>query len=251
MIGVFGGSGFYQFLEDATPAPVDTPFGSPSSEPLLGSIEGEEVVFIPRHGRHHQFPPHLVPYRANVDAMRRLGVDRIVAATAAGSLQRDIEPGDFVVPDQLVDRTWGRDHTFCNGPEVDHLTFAAPYHPVIRELALKAMRTTGATAHDGATVVVVQGPRFSTRAESRSFAAAGWDLVNMTQMPEAALAAEAGLAYANVSVVTDYDSGVEGAEPVTHEAVLERFEQASDLLKQGIRSLIRDLAMTEISPGRE
>ena len=246
MIGVFGGSGFYEFLEDAVATPVPGPHGSPAAVPSVGTVGGVEVAFIPRHGPSHEFPPHLVPYRANVDAMRALGVDRIVAATAVGSLSAGLAPGDFAVPDQIVDRTWGREHTFNTGPDVHHISFADPYHTGMRRLAIDAMRSTGATVHDGGTVVVVQGPRFSTRAESRSFVAAGWSLINMTQMPEAALAAEAGIAYVNVSVITDYDVGVDGGEPVTHEQVLERFARSSETLRRGIEALIEPLAAADL-----
>lgn len=246
MIGILGGSGFYEFLDDGTATSVDSRYGSPSADPVVGTVRGHEVAFIPRHGRRHEHPPHLVPYRANIDTMRILGADRIVAATAAGSLRPEIAPGDFVVPDQIVDRTWAREHTFHDGPDVEHLTFADPYHPTVRQVLVDGMRSTGVTTHDGGTVVVIQGPRFSTRAESRAFVAAGWDLVNMTQMPEASLAAEAGIAYANISVVTDHDSGVEGASPVTHRAVLERFARSSQVLKEGLRSLLPAVADVEL-----
>lgn len=247
MIGVFGGSGFYEFLDEAHPVPTPRRYGPPAAVPIVGNIDGVEVAFIPRHGRDHSFPPHRVPYRANVDAMRSLGVDRIVASTAVGSLTPDYEPGHFAVPDQIVDRTWGRDHTFEEGPDVEHLGFADPYHPGLRDLALTAMRSTGATTHDGGTVVVVQGPRFSTRAESNDFAARGWELINMTQMPEAALCAEAGIGYVTISVITDYDVGIDGGEPVTHAEVLRRFGESSATLRAGVRSLIPIMATADLS----
>ncbi len=247
VIGVFGGSGFYEFLSDASPSPVPTPFGPPSADPMVGTVAGIDVVFIPRHGRDHQFPPHKVPYRANVDAMRTLGVDRIVGPSAAGSLQLDYEPGHFAVPDQIIDRTWGRQHTFFDGPEVEHLSYADPYHPHMRLLAIEAMRATGVTVHDGGTVVVIQGPRFSTRAESKWFASHGWELVNMTQVPEASLSAEAGIPYVNISVITDYDVGVDGGDPVTHEEVLKRFKESSATLQDGIRKMIPALAAANMS----
>jgi 5'-methylthioadenosine phosphorylase len=247
VIGVFGGSGFYEFLDDGRPAPVATPFGAPADTAMVGTVSGTEVAFIPRHGRHHQFPPHLVPYRANVWAMKLLGVDRIVSATAVGSLRAGWEPGEFAVPDQLADRTWGRPSTFFEGPEVQHVSFADPYHPAVRTALLEGMRSTGATVHDGGTVVVVQGPRFSTRAESVSFAGLGWELINMTQMPEAALAAEAGIAYANVSVITDYDAGIDGAAPVTHEEVLRRFGEATGTLRQGLAYAIQRVVAADLS----
>lgn len=249
MIGVFGGSGFYEFLDDASATMVPSLYGPPAADPTVGTVDGVEVAFVPRHGRDHQFPPHKVPFRANVDVMRTLGVDRIIGPSAVGSLQLDYEPGHFAVPDQLVDRTWGREHTFYDGPDVQHLSYADPYHPVMRSLAIEAMRATGATVHDGGTVVVIQGPRFSTRAESKWFASNGWELVNMTQIPEASLAAEAGIPYVNISVVTDYDVGVDGGTPVTHDEVLRRFDESSATLQEGIRQMLAPLAGAELSDG--
>jgi len=247
VIGVFGGSGFYEFLSNASPNPVLGPYGAPAADPMVGTVEGIDVAFIPRHGRDHEFPPHRVPYRANVDAMRSLGVDRIVGPTAVGSLQPTYEPGHFAVPDQIVDRTWGREHTFYDGPDVEHLSYADPYHPEMRSLAIEAMRATGATVHDGGTVVAIQGPRFSTRAESRWFASIGWAFVGMTQVPEAPLSAEAGIPYVNISVITDYDVGVDGGSPVTHDEVLKRFAESSTTLQDGIRRMLPALAAADLS----
>ena len=242
MIGVFGGSGFYDFVQDTEPRPVTTPYGAPSEVPVVGVVDDVPVTFIPRHGKNHQFPPHLIPVRANVWAMRHLGVDRVIAPSAVGSLKREMAPGHFVIPDQIVDRTWGREHTFFNGPIVQHLPFADPYHPAMRAIAREGMRSTGATVHDGGTVVVIQGPRFSTRAESGAFAASGFELLNMTQMPESALCAEAGLGYVSIAVVTDYDVGLDGVPPVTHTEVLARFAESIGTLKAGIRAMLPELA---------
>ena len=242
MIGILGGSGFYEFFADPIHRPVASPYGAPAANPVVAEVDGVEVAFIPRHGAEHQFPPHLVPFRANVWALKELGVDRIVSTTAVGSLHFDYAPGHFAVPDQIVDRTWGRDSTFHEGPEVQHLSFADPYHPGLREVALEGMRSTGATVHDGGTVVVIQGPRFSTRAESASYASAGWQLINMTQMPEAALAGELGIAFVNVSVITDYDVGIGDAPPVTHEEVLRRFGESVGTLKAGLRAMLPRIA---------
>ena len=242
MIGVFGGSGLYDFIEGGRPHPVSDRFGNPSETPQVGEVDGIPVAFIPRHGVKHQFPPHRIPVRAHVWAMREIGVDRIVAPAAVGSLRREMAPGHFVIPDQIVDRTWGREHTFFDGEGVQHLPFADPYHPEMRRIARDAMAATGATVHDGGTVVVIQGPRFSTRAESASYAAAGFELLNMTQMPEAALCAEAGIGYVSVAVVTDYDVGLEGMAPVTHNEVLMRFAESIGTLKAGIRGMLPGLA---------
>jgi 5'-methylthioadenosine phosphorylase len=246
VIGVFGGSGFYGFLEGAAPQPVTTPYGSPSEIPVVGEVAGIPMAFIPRHGARHQFPPHLIPVRANVWAMRLLGVDRIVTPAAVGSLNREYAPGHFVIPHQIVDRTWGREHTFFDGPDVQHLSFADPYHPEMRTVAREGMRKTGATVHDGGTVVVIQGPRFSTRAESAAYAASGFELLNMTQMPEAALCAEAGIGVVSIAVVTDYDVGLDGVAPVTHAEVLARFAESIGTLKQGIREMLPALAALDL-----
>lgn len=245
MIGVFGGSGFYDFLDDPQRVAVDTPYGSPSADFATGRFEGVDVAFLPRHGVDHQFPAHRVPFRANAWAMKELGVDRVIAPCAAGSLQIHIEPGHFVVSDQLVDRTWGRANTFFEGPETRHLGFADPYCSELRPLAVEACRSAGTETHDGGTVVVIQGPRFSTRAESADFARSGWDLINMTQAPEAQLIRELELCYVNIAVVTDYDTGVRGEiEPVTLAAVLEQFNTSLGTLRDALAVLIPAAAET-------
>jgi 5'-methylthioadenosine phosphorylase len=227
-LGVIGGSGFYSFLDDVEEVEVDTPWGRPSAPVAVGELAGHRLAFLPRHGARHELPPHRVNYRANVWALRELGVERIFGPCAAGSLQASMAPGHVVVCDQLVDRTWGREGTFFDGPQVNHVSFAEPYCPELREVALDAARRGGVEAHDGGTVVVVQGPRFSTRAESSWFSAQGWHLVNMTQHPEAYLARELGICYATLALVTDYDAGLggfPGVEPVSHDVVLQVFEE--------------------------
>ncbi len=251
-IGVIGGSGLYALLEDATEVAVDTPYGPPSAPITLGTVAGRQVAFLPRHGLHHQFPPHLVPYRANLWALHHLGVHHVLAPCASGALQADIDPGSFVVPDQLLDRTTRRVSSFYDGPEVHHLAFADPYCPSLRTAALDACRHEGVTVHDGGTVVVIEGPRFSTRAESRWFSSMGWEVINMTQLPEAALAAEAGLGYAAIALITDRDAGVEGTdiEPVTHEGVLATFEANLERVRRVLlRALTLDLAPCHHEPG--
>jgi 5'-methylthioadenosine phosphorylase len=239
MIGVFGGSGFYELLDNPRTIEMDTPYGAPAAPYFVGGIDGTEVAFLPRHGTDHQFPAHRVPFRANVWAMRELGVTRVIGPCAAGSLQVELEPGHFVVCDQLVDWTSGRDGTFFDGPELVHLSFADPYTPELRTIALQALDEVGATAHDGGTVVVISGPRFSTRAESAFFAARGWGVINMTQAPEAQLCRELDMEYVNISVITDYDVGVEGSiEPVTHEEVLRAFAASIDVLRSAVFRMI-------------
>jgi 5'-methylthioadenosine phosphorylase len=224
-VGVFGGSGFYSFLDDVEEVAVDTPYGPPSDRLFVGDVGGTRVAFLPRHGRAHHLPPHAIPYRANVWAMRAIGVQRLIGPCAAGSLDRDVPPGAFVVCDQFVDRTTGRADTFYDGPDVRHLSAADPYCPSLRELIVRTGRDRGIDVRDGGTMVVISGPRFSTRAESAWFAAMGWQVVNMTGYPEAWLARELGLCYANVSLITDYDVGVPGDDrgPVSHEGVLAVF----------------------------
>jgi 5'-methylthioadenosine phosphorylase len=209
-IGVFGGSGFYEFLDDVRHVPVHTPYGAPSAPVAVGTVEGREVAFLPRHGVHHELPPHRVNFRANVWALRSLGVTRIFGPCAAGSLTPDIRPGEFVVLDQLVDRTNARSaDTYFDGGVVGHVSFADPYCAELRGIATTAGRAVGVTVHDEGTVVVVPGPRFSTRAESTWFRRQGWTTINMTQYPEAYLARELGLCYCGIALVTDFDTGVE------------------------------------------
>lgn len=237
-IGVFGGSGFYSFLEGATEHRVPTPYGDPSAALVVGEVAGRSVAFVPRHGRRHEFPPHRVPYRANLWAMRSLGVQRVIAPAAAGSLQPHVRRGDFVVCDQLVDRTSGRAATYHDGPETTHVSLADPYCPELRAIAVEQGRALGIPMHERGTVVVIEGPRFSTRAESRWYAAAGWEVVNMTQYPEAALARELELCYLNVSLITDYDVGVEGVPPVSVEEVVKVFAENNARLRDLLLAII-------------
>jgi 5'-methylthioadenosine phosphorylase len=200
------------------------------------------TAFLPRHGLEHSYPPHRVPYRANLWALRAVGVTRIIAPCASGSLRADLPPGTFVVCDQFVDRTTGRDHTFFDGPDVRHVSAADPYCADLRSVLLAAGREHGLPMRDGGTVVVIEGPRFSTRAESAWFAAMGWDVVNMTAYPEGWLARELGLCYANVSLVTDYDVGVAGdvaSEAVTAKAVLETFAANIERLRALLATAIQ------------
>lgn len=230
-IGVFGGSGFYAFLEDVEEVEVETPYGPPSAPVALGEVGGRRVAFLPRHGRGHELPPHRVPYRANVWAMKELGVRRIIGPCASGALRDDLVLGEFVVCDQFVDRTRGRADSFYDGAPVTHVSAADPYCPDLRRLLVNTARGLGIPVRDGGTMVVIQGPRFSTRAESRWFQRAGWDTINMTGYPECHLARELELCYANVSMVTDHDVGVENVDPVSHEAVLQVFRENNERLR--------------------
>lgn len=240
-IGVFGGSGFYSLLENPTTRAVNTPYGHPSDAVSIGEIAGRRVAFMPRHGVGHRFPAHRVNYRANVWAMWSLGVKRILGPSAAGSLQPQIAPGHFVLCDQFVDRTNGRADTFYDGPESVHISSAEPYCSELRALAAQVGAGHGIKVHDHGTVVVIQGPRFSTRAESRWFTGLGWEVINMTQYPEAVLARELEMCYVNISLITDYDVGLEGVAgitPVTAGEVIRVFNENNDRVKQMIHALI-------------
>lgn len=210
-IGVFGGSGLYKLLDEIELHEVDTPYGKPSDAIAIGIVGRRRVAFLPRHGSKHTIPPGSINYRANLWAFKELGVVRIIAPTAVGSLHPDIKPGEFVVSDQFVDRTWGRpDSYFIEGPRVAHLSAPDPYCAQLRPLAVEIGREQGIDVHDGGTVVVIQGPRFATRAESRWYGAQGWQIINMTQYPEVVLARELEMCYVNIALVTDYDAGLEG-----------------------------------------
>ena len=239
-IGVFGGSGFYSLLEDVREIKVDTPYGAPSDSFFLAEVGGRSVAFLPRHGRRHTLPPHGVPYRANVWAMRALGVKAVISPCAAGSLQREVAPGDFVVCDQFVDRTRGRADTFFDGPIVSHVSSAEIYDPTLRAIAIDVIREHGIPVHERGTVVVIQGPRFSTKAESKWFSDAGWEVINMTQYPEAYLCRELGMAVVNISLITDYDAGViEGTEVVNALSVLEVFEKNASRIQKVVLDMIK------------
>jgi 5'-methylthioadenosine phosphorylase len=232
VIGVFGGSGFYSLLDDAEEVDVETPYGKPSAPIVIGEIGGERVAFLPRHGRRHELPPHRIPYRANLWALRELGVRRIVGPCASGALRADLSLGAFVVCDQFVDRTSGRADTFYDGPETTHVSAADPYCPDLRRILVETAGELGIPVRDGGTVVVIQGPRFSTRAESRWFQSMGWDAINMTAYPECHLARELELCYATIAMVTDYDVGVEGGEPVSADRVLQVFRANNERLRE-------------------
>jgi 5'-methylthioadenosine phosphorylase len=234
VIGVFGGSGFYRFLDDVEEVPVATPYGPPSAPVRIGRIDGAEVAFMPRHGDDHTLPPHRINYRANVWAMREVGVRRIIGPSACGSLKPELAPGTFVICDQFVDRTQARESTFYDGPQTTHVSASDPYCRDLSEVLATSAEQLGIPVVRGGIVVVIQGPRFSTRAESRWYAASGFDVVNMTQCPECWLARELELCYANVSLVTDYDVGLEGMPhvvPVSADAAFAVFAENLDRLR--------------------
>lgn len=237
-IGIFGGSGFYSLFDSVEERQLETPYGPPSSPVAIGDVRGKTVAFIPRHGKDHELPPHRINYRANLWAMREVGVRRIVGPCASGALGADLELGEFVVCDQFVDRTWGRPDTFYDGPETTHVSAADPYCADLRGLLLDAAAELGIAARDGGTVVVVQGPRFSTRAESRWYRELGGDVINMTAYPECHLARELELCYATIAMVTDYDVGVEGHEPVSAADVMRVFGENNARLRELLFAVI-------------
>ncbi|GAA1578182.1 S-methyl-5'-thioadenosine phosphorylase [Kribbella sancticallisti] len=237
-IGVIGGSGFYSFLSGARPVEVATPFGPPSEPPVVGEVNGREVAFIPRHGADHRFPPHRVNYRANLWALHHLGARQILGPCAVGSLRPELTPGTIVVPDQYVDRTWGREHTVYDGAPVVHVSAADPYCANGRAAVIAA---GNGKVVAGGTMVVINGPRFSTRAESRWHADQGWSVVGMTGAPEASIARELALCYTSIAVVTDHDAGVDAGEGVTHAEVLEVFGRSIDRLKTLLTEVIGQL----------
>lgn len=247
-IGVIGGTGFYEFLDSADEVSVETPFGPPSDPLVIGEVAGRSVAFVPRHGRDHRFPPHRIPYRANLWALRSVGVRQILAPSAVGSLTIDLGLGTLAVPDQLVDRTTGRSQTFFDDGRAVHVSFADPYCPVGRAVAIDAARSTGWEPVTAGTLVVIDGPRFSTRAESRWYARQGWTLIGMTGHPEAVLARELALCYTMITLVTDTDAGVEEGEGVTQDEVFRVFAANVARLRQVITQAIQDLPLDRSCP---
>lgn len=245
-IGIFGGSGFYEFAEgDIEEIKIETPYGPPSDRVALMTVAGKKVAFLPRHGKSHSLPPHKVPYLANLWALKSLGVTRVLAPSAVGSLQKQIAPGDFVINDQFVDRTTGRRDTFYDGPVVTHVSSADPYCPQMRTLAIDAAQAHGITVHPTGTSVVIQGPRFSSKAESRWFTQMDWDVVTMTQYPEVILARELSLCYVTLSLVTDYDAGlVADVAAVEAHSVLEVLAQNTANVKKTLKTMLEQMPAT-------
>lgn len=243
-IAVIGGSGLYAFAEahhhDVTEHVVDTPYGAPSDPITIVTIRGRPTAFLPRHGRDHRHPPHRIPYRANLWALRALGVRQVLAPCAVGGLQAHLGPGSFVVPDQLIDRTTARVQSYYDIGAV-HVPFADPYCPVGRETVLRTGHAHGLDPIDGGAMVVVEGPRFSTRAESRAYATAGGSVINMTGHPEAVLARELALCYTAIALVTDLDAGVESGHGVTQQEVFRVFAENTARLRELLFDVIAEL----------
>lgn len=242
-IGIIGGSGFYDLLSNGKEIKVETPYGPPSDKITLGRITGKKVAFLPRHNKTHDVPPHQINFRANIWALKELGVSRILTSHAVGSLQKEIKPGDFVILDQFVDRTKGRIDTFYDGQITTHISTAFPYCPELRNLAIKTAKKLEVKVHEKGTVVIIQGPRFSTAAESSWFTKMGWHVVNMTEYPEIALAKEKEMCYCALAIATDYDAGIiveERIKPVSVNEVIRMFKQNITKAKKIILEMIKN-----------
>ena len=223
---------------------IETKFGRPSDKITVGNIFGKRIAFLPRHGKNHQIPPHKIPYKANIAALKEIGVERIIAPAAVGSLREKIRPGDFVFCDQFIDRTKKREDTFFDGPKIAHLEMAYPYCEDLRKIAVSQAKKLKLRFHSKGTAAVVEGPRFSNVAESVAFSKMGCDLINMTLYPEVVLAGELGLCYLNISLVTDYDVGIYSRSktaPVSIEQVLANFKKNNEKLKKLISEIIKNL----------
>ena len=233
---VIGGSGFYALedLTDVEEVRPDTPFGPPSDTIVIGTLKGTRVAFLPRHGRGHRILPSDLPSRANIYALKTLGVEFVIGVSAVGSLRQEIAPLDLTVPDQLIDRTAGRPSTFFGDGLVAHVAFAEPFCPVLRRALHDASAQAGATAHDGGTLVVVEGPAFSTRAESALYRAWGASLIGMTALPEAKLAREAEMCYATLACTTDYDCWHESYGSVTAEMIVRNLMESLAVARQSV-----------------
>lgn len=254
-VGIIGGTGFYSLLTgEVREEWVETPYGMPSDKVTVGKVGERTVAFLPRHGKGHNLPPHRINYRANIWALKSLGVTDVIAPNACGSLQNHVKPGEFVICDQFVDRTSGRLDTFYDGPIVTHVSAADPYCPILRAHAVSVCKELNTPYHDGGTVVVIQGPRFSTKSESRWFTAQGWEVINMTQYPECILAREQEMSYVNISLITDYDAGLVAddpeSHPVTNQEVVRMFRANLGTLKSIVLRMVETLPDTSSSPAR-
>ncbi|MBN2240255.1 MAG: S-methyl-5'-thioadenosine phosphorylase [Dehalococcoidales bacterium] len=239
-IGVIGGTGLYDIegLEDIEEVNIETPFGKPSDSIIIGKLNGTGVAFLPRHGRGHRISPSELPSKANIYAMKSLGVEHIIAVCSAGSFKKEIEPGHLLIPDQIIDRTRLRESTFFGNGIVAHIPFADPFCPVLSNILYESAKETGATVHKGGTFVVMEGPAFSTRAESRLYRSWDADLIGMTALPEAKLAREAEICYSIIGCVTDYDSWWKSAEAITVDVILgimhHNIDTAKDIIKRAV-----------------
>ncbi len=242
-VGIIGGTGLYELegLTDTREIRIKTPFGDPSDAIILGTLNGIKLAFLPRHGRGHHLSPTELPSKANIYALKSLGVEWIISVATVGSLKERIEPLDIVIPDQIIDRTYLRPNTFFGNGIVGHIAFAQPFCPVLRDILYEAAVQVGARAHDGGTAIVMEGPQFSTKAESNLYRSWGADVIYMTGLPEAKLAREAEICYATCAVVTDYDCWKETVEVVTAEMVVANLRRGIDTVKKIIKEAVTKL----------
>jgi len=244
-IGIIGGSGFYSLAPKLTEIKVNTPFGPASDKLAIGTISGKKVAFLPRHNKNHDIPPHKINYKANIWALHSLGVSQIITVTACGSLKSQIKPGDFVIVDQFIDRTVAREDSFYNGSVVTHISSAFPYCPRLNKIAYTQAKKLKLSVHSKGTVVVINGPRFSSAAESLWFTQMNWDIVNMTQYPEVILAKELALCYCAIALVTDYDAGLVdklNQKPVSTAEILKVFSANIEKSKSLLLNIIANLS---------
>jgi len=243
IVGVIGGSGLYEMegLEDVQTISLTTPFGDPSDSFIVGRLEGVKIAFLPRHGRGHRISPSSLNFRANIYAMKVLGVQWIIGVSAVGSMKELIHPGDMVIPDQFIDRTTGRPNTFFSNGIVGHISFADPVCPVLSQILYQAGKEVGATVHKDGTYLCIEGPQFSTRAESRLYRTWGVDVIGMTNIPEAKLAREAEICYATIAFATDYDCWHQEAGDVSIGEVLRILAQSTKIAKSAIRNVVSHL----------
>jgi 5'-methylthioadenosine phosphorylase len=243
IIGVIGGSGLYEMegLEDVQTIPLTTPFGDPSDSFIVGRLEGVKIAFLPRHGRGHRIQPSSLNFRANIYGMKMLGVQWIIGVSAVGSMKESIHPGDMVIPNQFIDRTVGRPNTFFSEGIVGHISFADPVCPVLSQILFQAGKEVGATVQKDGTYLCIEGPQFSTRAESRLYRTWGVDIIGMTNIPEAKLAREAEICYATIAFATDYDCWHQEAGDVSIGEVLRILAQSTKTAKSAIRHAVKHL----------
>ncbi|MFC1898892.1 S-methyl-5'-thioadenosine phosphorylase [Chloroflexota bacterium] len=243
-IGVIGGTGLYDIegLTDIEEVSIDTPFGKPSDSITIGTLEGKRVAFLPRHGKGHRISPSEVPVRANIYALKSLGVEHIIAVCSAGSFKQEIKPGDLVIPDQLIDRTKGRESTFFTDGIVAHITFADPFCETLCQLLYQSAKEAGTSVHAKGTYITMEGPAFSTRAESQLYRSWGADLIGMTALPEAKLAREAEICYAVIGCATDYDSWWQPGEPVTVDVILSTLFKNVSTARQIIKLVVSKIS---------
>jgi len=253
MLAIIGGTGLYNLLDKSKQLKIDTPFGPPSDKLASGKIAGRKVVFLPRHNKTHDLPPHKINYKANIWALNSLRVDRIISFTAVGSLQKKIKRGDFVVLDQFIDRTKIRTDTFFDGPNTVHISTAYPYCPQLSKLAFQIGKKLKIKIHKTGTVVVIAGPRFSTYAESLWFTKMSWEVINMTQYPEVVLAREKKMCYAAIALVTDYDVGIsvkEKIKPVTTSQIIKVLKANNQNALKLIYQMVKNLPAKSCSCGQ-